>query len=512
MLNLFLPVRYNDYFVIKKTVLLAYITSSKVKAVLIEAQGYERKILKTAFLELDFQDASSEVVSSSLFKLFGHWAYQELKIIISSKIIIFKSIETPFHDLEKIRMTVPFELEQLLPFSLAEASLDVVFRSEKNFKNTNKALVVVTKEDKINYFRDIFKNFPRKINKISVDAVEIISYDITCKNLENHVLLYYNSDGITIFLFKEKGLVDFKFVDIKIPEHDPLYTHQIVSKIEERSHLFFQILSSFAENTKYALEGVKFSVLGIDHSHELIRQLIDKFKFIFVEYFQNKVKFQNIVVKSDSEKEEIFFSDVDNQYLLIPSLLLQESDSFNLAHKEAIEERTSFLTRQVIVSIILTILLFSVQIVWNIFLLTHKKKNLRKEEYKVIQSLKKEFDLSQKYLKSIDIAYKEGEKFVNSLQESLPIIATKDKFIFIDIFSKLSKNILSDINNVTIYDMKWQSENGQNPEFLHINGEVKDFDALRTLEDRLKKSNLFAGVPQLQDLRFNLNLVVLRGN
>lgn len=511
MLNLFLPTRYNDYFLLKKTFLIAYLTNSKARAVLLEAKGYERKILKTAFLDIEFASASLEMISSSLFKLFGHWKYDDLKVIISSKIVIFKSIITPFHDLEKIRMTVPFELEPVLPFSLAEASLDVVFRSEKNFKNSNKALVVVTKEDKINYFREIFKSFAKKINKISVDAVEIAAYDITHKNLENHILFYNSSDGITIFLFKEKGLLDLKYIDIKISNHDWLYNQSNISEVEQQSQLITQILTSFAANSEYLLEGIKFSVLGIDHGHELIKKLIDKFKFVFSEYLENKIKFENIIVKFDSEKEDLFFSDVNNQYLLISSLLLEESEYFNLAH-EAIEERTKILTQQVIVSMLLTIVFFVIQIAWNVFLLFEKKAILKREEYKVIQTLKKEFDLSQKHLNSIDVAYKAAEKLVISLEEGLPNIATKNKFIFIDIFAKLSKDILNDINSLMIYEMKWQTENGLNPELLNISGEVKDFNALRILEEKLKKSNLFNLIPQQQDLRFNLNLVVLRGN
>lgn len=512
MLNLFLPTRYNDYFLLKKTFLIAYITSSKVRVVLLEAKGYERKILKTAFLEIDFDSATVEMISSSLFKLFGHWKYDDLKVIISSKIVIFKSIVTPFHDLEKIRMTVPFELEPVLPFSLAEASLDIVFQSEKNFKNSNKALVVVTKEDKINYFREIFKNFIGKINKISVDAVEIAAYDITDKNLENHILFYNSSDGITIFLFKEKGLLDLKYIDIKISNHYGLYNHNNLSEIEQQSNLIYQILTSFAINMDYSLEGIKFSVLGIDHGHELVKKLIDKFKFIFIEYLENKIKFKNIILKFDSDKEDLFFSDVNNQYLLISSLLLEESEYFNLAHKEAVEERTKILTQQVIASILLTIVFFVIQVTWNVFLLFEKKSILKREEYKVIQTLKKEFDLSQKHLTSIDAAYKAAEKLVISLEEGLPNIATKKKFIFIDIFAKLSKDILNDINTLMIYEMKWHAENGLNPELLNITGEVKDFNALRILEEKLKKSNLFNLIPQQQDLRFNLNLVVLGGN
>jgi hypothetical protein len=191
--------------------------------------------------------------------------------------------------------------------------------------------------------------------------------------------------------------------------------------------------------------------------------------------------------------------------------LLEESEYFNLAH-EAIEERTKILTQQVIVSMLLTIVFFVIQIAWNVFLLFEKKAILKREEYKVIQTLKKEFDLSQKHLNSIDVAYKAAEKLVISLEEGLPNIATKNKFIFIDIFAKLSKDILNDINSLMIYEMKWQTENGLNPELLNISGEVKDFNALRILEEKLKKSNLFNLIPQQQDLRFNLNLVVLRGN
>ena len=65
-----------------------------------------------------------------------------------------------------------------------------------------------------------------------------------------------------------------KYIDIKISNHDWLYNQSNISEVEQQSQLITQILTSFAANSEYLLEGIKFSVLGIDHGHELIKNLL----------------------------------------------------------------------------------------------------------------------------------------------------------------------------------------------------------------------------------------------
>ena len=136
------------------------------------------------------------------------------------------------------------------------------------------------------------------------------------------------------------------------------------------------------------------------------------------------------------------------------------------------------------------------------------QKQIKESELKTINIMKTEFKLSNKYLNSIDSAFLESKKIVTELENNLPVLITHEKFIFINLFSELVKNLSNEIKGLHINEMRWKL-GIENPDNLTLIGEVSDFDSLHLFEESLKKSNLFTTIPQQQDLHFNFNLTVL---
>ena len=73
-------------------------------------------------------------ISVNLEKMIEGLAYDFVKLIIPSSQVLFKFLTLPLLDLEQIKMVVPFEIEQSLPFSLQEVSIDCIQLKKDNIK------------------------------------------------------------------------------------------------------------------------------------------------------------------------------------------------------------------------------------------------------------------------------------------------------------------------------------------------------------------------------------------
>ena len=180
MLNIFFPIRLNNNFVFKKKFIIIYITPNSFSALLITANRYTRNIIKNIYFEFENKEnITNEVFISSLIsKSILNWEYDYIKLILSSNIAIFKTLNSPFSDIEKIKMTIPFELESLLPFQLSEASVDVIHQNKITNNEKNKVLTVITREEYLNFYREIFTKLNLILYSITIDAIEIIQYDL----------------------------------------------------------------------------------------------------------------------------------------------------------------------------------------------------------------------------------------------------------------------------------------------------------------------------------------------
>jgi hypothetical protein len=503
MLNIFFPIRLNNNFILKRKIIIIYITQNNFSAVLINVFGKTREILKYIFFEFENKENTvNEIFLSSLIsKSIINWDYDYIKLILSSNNIIFKSVSSPFSDIEKTKMTIPFELESLLPFQLIEASVDVIYQSKQQNNDKNKVLAVITKEEYLNSYREIFKKLNLLLYSITVDVVELIQYDLYYYDQKSllHMVIYNNGSNFVILLYSDKELLIVKCID-SLTSFNVKSLPEDNKENEADLYMITQTLNSISEDMKININGIMLNVIGLEVTHPIIEKLITQYEFKLDSY---SVKNNETVIIKEKDDQIV----IKNPFIYIASSVFHENDLFNLGHKEDTQLKNKILFKQTIFALSASFFIYIIIFMYNIFDVYQVNKSISIAENQLIMVLKKEFKLPAKSLYNIDIALNESKKIVEDMEQNLPIIVTHDKFLFITLFSNIVKSLSHDIKELQVNEIRWKLGIDA-PSNLNILGSVADFDSLHIFEENLRQSNLFLLVPQQQDLHFNFNLTI----
>ena len=212
MLNLFLPIRIKNRFIISKTVLYIYIKSKSIYVCLVNISGSSRKVLKTAKVNFDTIDENNLDLffANTINKMVGSWKFDYSKLIIISNNIIFKTSTFPFDDEKKIKMVAPFEIEENLPFSLSECVIDTISINSDKTKNINLALSAVVKQESLSFYKDIFSHTSLNLNSITVDAIEFIIYNLKKNTESDYFVFILDDESLLLLVYKNNLLVNIQ--------------------------------------------------------------------------------------------------------------------------------------------------------------------------------------------------------------------------------------------------------------------------------------------------------------
>jgi hypothetical protein len=554
MLEIFFPIRIENKFILSNKVLNIYFSQQAIYANLVLVNSYERIILKTIKLDVDFEDKGNyeSFLVNNLEKHFRSLVFDYVRLIITSNNAVFKILETPFNDIEKIKMIIPFELEPNLPFSLSDCSIDAVLITD-NISN-NKVLAAIVKQETIFFYKDIFKQAGINLNAITIDLIEVVSDHLNKKWDKDHLLMICDSFSTVLLAYQKDLLVGIrsfdkslfnneenliKFLDknetekIKNDNNDSVNKNEIQDKekvkniekneIEEKKEIennndkdsipieknISEIIKIFCKQSSISISNSNIYVIGADEQIEIF-SFIEKNTGLKVEHYELSEKRGLINIKQSDDNSSKFFQDPKSDIMLIGSILYERASFFNLAHEEDLEYKKNILWKQVLAIIISTFVIFIILISVNIFIINKQNNYYNDIERESISVLKKEFQLQSKHTVSFDKAIKEAEKSVSELILNLPSVATEERYQFVKIIDKISSFLSPDIKGLLINEIKWKS-GSSNYDTVSISGVVADFTSLRVLEDNLKKSSIFISIPQQQDLRFSFgSLLVLK--
>jgi hypothetical protein len=218
MLELFFPKRYKNKFIIKNTFLVIYLDGHSISCILVEMSGEKRVISKYSkskiMIENTQNDTFEDLCGKQILKMVDGWAYNGVKFIITSKQFMFKFLDLPFFDEEKVKMVAPFEIEPSLPFSLSECVIDSISFNKKKDGNFQ-VISAVTKQENISDLKDISKIAGLKIDSISLDVIEIISYCFNLiRDLTSYAIIICNESSYFCVVIMEGIILGIRTLDV----------------------------------------------------------------------------------------------------------------------------------------------------------------------------------------------------------------------------------------------------------------------------------------------------------
>jgi hypothetical protein len=167
--DLFIPCRIGNYFLHKKRVLSVEITPIMIQAVLFEFSGKNITLQDQWVMHLK---ESSEQAQINAIKKIASAAGKVDHIIstLATSAMIFKELELPFLDKETLKMVIPFEIENILPFALDQVIIDFIITEQDLFKKSSTVLVCAVQKHDIQQQHELFKKADVSLDILTVDV------------------------------------------------------------------------------------------------------------------------------------------------------------------------------------------------------------------------------------------------------------------------------------------------------------------------------------------------------
>jgi len=531
--DVLVPEKIGTYYITSEKVLGIDIGKSSVNACLIQRSG------KFIYIEKTFQ----ETIEADVTLPFEERVQRAIKKIVSitgsklsvrtslpSSQAVFKELLLPFADPEKIAMIIRYEIEPYLPFPLQEAIVDGIITGKQDTQS--RVLVAAVKQEYIIQHLQYFENTGLVPETITIDLFDIYS-------LYRTVPAYGRLEGAVVVL-------DIGFNSTKVAyilDSQLLLVRTLQKGILTWARSLAQQLEIPPQEALNQLLRFGFDGSADQNYHDkitvIIKPFIEDLNFTFNSFIaqlktDNPIK-EIILLGEGAELPGI--AQAFTQALAIPTMLFDISgllqsgnlkivnstqlnrshlsslataletpvnEQFNLRRDQFKVSHTGLFIKQLGTALTLTLLIFGM-LLTHVFLERRKlQKEVTKLEKEIITVLK-----SQGLTKgrNLQTSLSESQEKVSQEEGIWFAFSSQTRFSFLKHLQVLSTVIDKEgiglkINKFIISEKE--------PSSITIDGQVRDFDALKILEKELKESQLFMSIPSLQNTKFNITMPLVK--
>jgi Tfp pilus assembly PilM family ATPase len=464
-------------------------------------------------------------------------SYDQVVVTLPSSKVIFKELEFPFDDEDKIRMVLDYEIESMLPFSIQDAIVDFIITKRFVDKNKSRILVAISKKDDIQELLEIYEKAKILPHVVTLDlfALYSITQITSKKNHESDSKALVDIEDFTTkvsFIIEgelrlarniHRGLstiIDFVHQDTNVEKDvikeriaaigfgEKTENNELDKSIKEHFINFFNdiqfTLNSFGLKLNYYkgvrkifLHGKAYDVRGID-------SFVNKLLQIPCEIFNVNDMFSTNLIKNGIKKKDDTV-ELNNFVISIGATIpLGKCEEFNLRRKQFSIKKNVLLIRQIVTAGGLLFGIFG-YVVFSGYnqtaTLQNKLVNLEKSEIKkLLPALKeqKKFSQPNNLLQGI----KQAEKVIKEKNE-IWFLFSKQKIDLLSILLELTNIMNKDAFDFFVNDLAIKQTN-QGELAISINGTFKSHrgtghhlvDFLE-LENRFKQSKLLTLAEQV---------------
>lgn len=99
--------------------------------------------------------------------------FDRIRIAIPASMVLFKELELPFIDHEKIRMVLDYEVESMLPFDLNDAVIDFIITKVNHEKKTSQLLVAAIRNQDLQSVLDLYHQAGIDPEEVTIDLLSL---------------------------------------------------------------------------------------------------------------------------------------------------------------------------------------------------------------------------------------------------------------------------------------------------------------------------------------------------
>jgi len=410
---------------------------------------------------------------------------------ISGEHISYRNLEMPFRDPKKLRKTVPFEIEAMVPFSIDDLVIDFIVSDQSD---QNEILAAYVKKSFVSEYLTSLKSYEIDPDILDIRCVPIATWLLKQQGIPNDgLLLEIGEKRTTMILYLERHIVLIRtFVfnngsiassisndmnDIDTTESNQIDSHfkHLFTTVQNTIHAF-----GWQRNKPILLEGIFFTGIGAlyPETENLIRQ-----------FFDTPAEQINLSRDNRIHMDENI-SQAWNPLLMDSALALALRDSkqgqgFNFRKDEFKIDKHYFrlnnTLRRVAVFLIIIFSLLAVDMGVDYYL---QKKRYRALDQKVTEIFRQTFP----DVKRIVDPVKQMKLKIREIKRaaiSQPGINSKSKVL--DLLKDISQRVPKSLNlHITRMVM--------NPETLLITGKTDTFNTVEKIKNGLEHSSYFNAV------------------
>ncbi len=528
--DIFLPEKIGSYYLLAKRIVGFDINKTHIYATQLFFSG--NAIVAEKFLQEPIDtDASipyAQRVSNTLKKLSTQLDnVDEIRTSISSSIALFKELTLPFTDRDSIELVLNFELEPLLPFSLANAFINfIITKKNPEAKQTTVLVAAVQKNyviEQINYFTtaglkptavtvDMFDVYGlyKAIPSYSQKKNGVVLIDIS---LYTTTLAYIIDGQLKLIRTLSKGTAQVAKIigqELSIPNGDAL--EQVIrfglenndnpnyTKAAHKAYInFFQeiqfTLQSFISQlgTEYTITEIFLLGNGAE-INQLPTSMTEILGIPCLLFDSNELLKYHVLSLKNIQRIP------HSHYISLSTAFKNpQTEDFNLADKELRSSSVAVMNWQLLTSLVLTMVILIVLGI-NTFMQTKKFEH-------VVTSMEREIivSLQERQLtdaKNLTQALDDAQEKVSKEEEIWFAFSRQSRFSFLKALQELSTSIDKKATGLNLKKLIITANT------ITLEGEVKGFQELKILERELRESNLFIAVPPLQELTFSEKLLL----
>jgi len=528
--DVLIPKKVGSYYLINQRILGFDIGKTSIHVTQLLLHG--KKVTLEKFidqpLELDAATPYAERVVKTVATILTKVdRYDAIRTSISSANAIFKELTLPFNDPEKISMVINYEIEPFLPFPINQTIIDFIITQKNPAQNSSVILAAAIKKEHIAEHISYFEQAGVSPETVTVDLFDLYGlYKCIPKYkdaLGNYALIDigFNTtriafivDGkLTLVRTLAKGMLQWaKYVAQKTNTNSNDALEKIIrfgfnhnndqpfnDSIKESFSSFLNeikfTLDSFTAQTKTENKINEILLLGqgsdIAHVPEFFTQQLGIPSTLFD--VNELLKTDFITLKNGNRIPQ------SSILSLSTALVTPTVENFNIRKQEFSITDSGLFYRQLFTALSLIVLTFASILFYNYWQLATLKTALKKYENSIVTTL------TQRGLttaKSLNDALKKSEEKVKKEETIWFAFSGQTRFSFLKYLQELTAAIDREATGLDLKKLTITEE----PRNIILDGEVRDYDALKILEKELKRSNLFVTLPSLQAPKFTITL------
>lgn len=516
--DIFVPERFRDSYIFPKRIIGFDIGKAHVAATQLYLSGqnmvvekcFEEKIESSA--TVSYQERASQTVQKILNAAPN---YNAIHTAFNSSAVIFKEVKVPFLEYEKIRAVINYEVEPLLPFSLANAVVDFIIVKQNSEEKSSQVLIAAVQKEQLVQHLAIFESIGIHPDKVTVDLFALFGLyscvpeyknmtgDVALVDLGVHVtrVAYLCAGQLRFIRVIPKGLINIAksvsdarsaqpgdIIDFIIRfglEHpdDQLYNETMRKALTLFwGELDFTLNSFLTQTGAQSIQSIM--LLGRGSDLKGLAAFVSQTLNVPCVLFSLASLFKN----SHVSLKDMMYVPHTHMISLSAAFPARAVEQFNLLQQEFARSDMPLFKKQIAVAGALLVCVFallSVHLYWQVRKL---KNEIELSSNEVIGTLKARFpkisedetDLDE-VIESAKGALDEEEKLWFSFSGSAS--ASFMKYL-LELTSRIDKKSIDlVVDRVTIDGSQ-----------LVLRAKVRDFAALKVLERDLKQSKLFAAV------------------